>query len=222
MIIKQRLAKIKDTLPEDVTLIAVSKTYPVDTIKEAYNAGQRIFGENKVQEITQKQPLLPDDIQWHLIGHLQTNKVKYIAPFVSLIHSVDSEKLLIEINKRAEQNNRVIPVLLQVYIAEEETKFGFNESELDQILSPDHIEKYRFINVSGLMGMATNTDNEQKVQGEFKKLKSVFDRLQKETKSLGNVDFKYLSMGMSSDYKLAILEGSNMVRIGSAIFGSRS
>ena len=200
------------TIPEDVTLVAVSKTKQNSAILEAYQIGQRIFGENKVQELVQKAEELPKDINWHMIGHLQTNKVKFIAPFVSLIHGVDSFKLLNEINKRAEQNNRVIDCLLQVHISTESTKFGFEISEINEAIN--NTEEFQNIRISGLMGMATFTDNKQQIIKEFNSLKVVFDSLKDE-------NIKTLSMGMSGDYQLAIEQGSNMVRIGSAIFGHR-
>lgn len=220
MLIQTSLKNLYNTLPESVTLVAVSKTKPVTDIIEAYQAGQRIFGENKVQEMCNKQPELPEDIQWHLIGHLQTNKVKYIAPFVRLIHGVDSLKLLKEINKRAKQNNRIIECLLQVYIAEEGTKFGLNQEELNEIINSEEFKQFENIKVVGLMGMATFTDNSSQVKKEFTYLKSVFDTYQ-EIKTQ-NLELKTLSMGMSGDYKIAIECGSTMVRIGSAIFGNRS
>jgi hypothetical protein len=202
-------------------LVAVSKTHPVEAIREAYDAGQRIFGENKVQELTQKQPHLPADIQWHLIGHLQSNKVKYIAPFISLIHSVDSPKLLEEINKQAKKVNRVIECLLQVYIADEETKFGFDETELMNFLQSESFQKMDSIKIIGLMGMATFTENKDQVRKEFKRLKNLFDKISKMNLP-GNIEMKELSMGMSQDYQIAIEEGSTLVRIGTAIFGSRN
>lgn len=201
-------------------LIAVSKTHPVEKIKEAYDAGQRIFGENKVQELADKQPHLPSDIQWHLIGHLQRNKVKYIAPFVTLIHSVDSDRLLEEINKQGEKNNRVIHCLLQVYIAKEETKFGWDAVELKRFLQSPAPSAMKYVSIDGLMGMATLTADAAQVQNEFRSLHQLFAEL----KSLPlppNVHMQELSMGMSSDYKVALQEGSTMVRIGTAIFGSR-
>lgn len=201
-------------------LIAVSKTHPVEKIKEAYDAGQRIFGENKVQEMCAKQPLLPHDIEWHLIGHLQTNKVKQVAPFVSLIHSVDSLKLLEEINKQAKKVNRVIPCLLQVFIANEETKFGFDPNELTELIESDKIASLDGVKVLGLMGMATFTDNKDQVRGEFRNLKSLFDKIKTMNLS-SNIEMKELSMGMSQDYEIAIEEGSTLVRIGTAIFGGR-
>jgi len=201
-------------------LIAVSKTKPVEMLLEAYNAGHRIFGENKAQEMVAKYEQLPKDIEWHMIGHLQTNKVKYIAPFVSLIHSVDSQKLLEEINKQGRKVNRVIPCLLQVYIAQEETKFGFDKSELEQVLSHQVMNNYDFVKIQGLMGMASLTDNQEKIKSEFAGLKLLFDNL-KSRPSIKNFEMRNLSMGMSSDYKLALKEGSTYVRIGSAIFGER-
>lgn len=220
MLIQTSLKNLYNTLPESVTLVAVSKTKPVTDIIEAYQAGQRIFGENKVQEMCNKQPELPEDIQWHLIGHLQTNKVKYIAPFVKLIHGVDSLKLLKEINKRAKQNNRIIECLLQVYIAEEETKFGLNQEELNEIIHSEEFKQFENIKVVGLMGMATFTDNDEQIRKEFTHLKAVFDK-HKQLKTK-NLELKTLSMGMSGDYQIAIECGSTMVRIGSAIFGNRS
>jgi hypothetical protein len=202
-------------------LVAVSKTHPVEKIKEAYDAGQRIFGENKVQEMYAKKPLLPSDIEWHLIGHLQTNKVKQIAPFVSLIHSVDSFKLLDEINKQGIKVNRVIPCLLQVYIANEETKFGFDEKELIELIQSDKIESLSFVKIVGLMGMASFTVNKEQVRQEFRMLKILFEKI-KEMKRSSNIEMKELSMGMSQDYEIAIDEGSTLVRIGTAIFGGRT
>jgi len=201
-------------------LVAVSKTHPVEKIKEAYEAGQRIFGENKVQEMCSKQPLLPNDIEWHLIGHLQTNKVKLVAPFVSLMHSVDSFKLLEEINKQGKKNNRVISCLLQVYIASEETKFGLDEKELFELIQSDKIASLNSVKIVGLMGMATFTDNQEQVRKEFRSLKTLFDKI-KRMKLSSNIEMKELSMGMSQDYEIAIEEGSTLVRIGTAIFGGR-
>ncbi|MEI6508630.1 MAG: YggS family pyridoxal phosphate-dependent enzyme [Bacteroidota bacterium] len=210
--------KIKQETGENVKLVAVSKTKPVELIMEAYNAGQRVFGENKVQEMTEKYELLPKDIEWHLIGHLQTNKVKYIAPFVHLIHSVDSLKLLNEIEKQAQKSNRVISVLLQVFIATEETKFGLDETELNDLINyvNANTEQYQHIQIAGLMGMASNTENETQIRTEFKNLKSIFEKLK--TK---NFKLQTLSMGMSHDYKIAAQEGSTMIRVGSLIFGER-
>ncbi|WP_077402728.1 YggS family pyridoxal phosphate-dependent enzyme [Cellulophaga omnivescoria] len=220
MSIKQSLLEIKNSLPETVTLVAVSKTKPVSDLEEAYAAGQRIFGENKIQEMTQKWEVLPKDIQWHMIGHVQTNKVKYMAEYVSLIHGVDSLKLLKEINKQAKKHNRVINCLLQMHIAEESTKFGLDLEELNSLVSSDVFKTLENIKVVGLMGMATFTDNQNQVKKEFGTLKEVFSSLQS-TKST-NLDVKILSMGMSGDYKIAIDQGSTMVRIGSSIFGSRN
>lgn len=221
MSIAQNLLKIKSTLPDHVTLVAVSKTKPVSDLMEAYNAGQRIFGENYVQELVEKQQELPKDIQWHFIGHLQSRKVKLIAPFVSLIHGVDSMKLLEEINKQALKNHRIIDCLLQIHIAEEETKFGLNENELNEILHfvQNDKEGMKNIRIVGLMGMATFTDNQQQIKKEFTYLKSIFDK----TNQLltPNFQLQTLSMGMSGDYPLAIECGSTMVRIGSSIFGTR-
>ena len=218
MSIAQNLLQIKSTIPENVTLVAVSKTKPIADLMEAYNAGQRTFGENKIQEMTEKWEQMPKDIQWHMIGHVQTNKVKYMAQYVSLIHGVDSLKLLQEINKQAAKHNRVIDCLLQVYIAEEETKFGLDENELDQILHFVQNDKNGMQNVKiiGLMGMATFTDDQTQIKKEFQNLKTIFDKFK-----IHNSKFKILSMGMSGDYKLAIECGSTMVRIGSTIFGGR-
>jgi PLP dependent protein len=203
-------------------LVAVSKTQPVEKIQEAYDAGQRIFGENKVQEMEAKFTSgLPADIQWHLIGHLQRNKVKYIASFVSLIHSVDSPRLLDEINKQAAKCNRIIPCLAQMHIAREETKFGFDETELTAYLTSGAVSELTHVNIIGLMGMATFTDNHEQVRQEFKSLKKYFDTLKSMTLP-PNVEMKELSMGMSGDYKIAMEEGSTLVRIGTAIFGERN
>tara|TARA_R110001592_G_scaffold225276_1_gene481059 strand:- start:3002 stop:3661 length:660 start_codon:yes stop_codon:yes gene_type:complete len=217
MSITETLQQIKSSLPEHVTLVAVSKTKPNEDILEAYQIGQRIFGENKVQELTEKYDSLPKDIEWHMIGHLQSNKVKYITPFVSLIHGVDSFKLLKEINKRAEQNNRVINCLLQIHIAEEETKFGFNEAEVIELLASDEFKSLKNVNIVGLMGMATFTENEAQIKKEFTSLKNLFDKL-----LTFNIKLSTLSMGMSGDYQLALECGSNMIRVGSSIFGNRN
>ena len=219
MSIAQNLLKIKSTLPENVTLVAVSKTKPIPDLMEAYNAGQRIFGENKIQEMAEKWEQMPKDIQWHMIGHVQTNKVKFMAQFVSLIHGVDSLKLLEEINKQAKKNNRIIDCLLQIHIAEEETKFGLDEKELNEILSSAAFQEMKNIRIVGLMGMATFTDNQEQIKKEFKHLKSIFDKLQLRKDAINRVST--LSMGMSGDYQLAIECGSTMVRIGSSIFGGR-
>ena len=216
MSIQENLKIIQSTIPEHVTLVAVSKTKPAEDLQEAYDAGIRDFGENKIQEMCDKYEVLPKDIRWHMIGHVQTNKVKYMAPFVYLIHGVDSLKLLKEINKQAEKNNRVIDVLLQQFIADEETKFGLDEEEIHQIMT-EEIQNLPNIRVVGLMGMATFTDDENQVRNEFKTLKSNFDLLQK-----NHSDVSILSMGMSGDYEMAIEEGSTMVRIGSSIFGNRN
>ncbi len=220
MSIHQNLEHIKLALPENVTLVAISKTKPVEAILEAYNSGQRIFGENKVQEMCDKQLLLPTDIQWHIVGHLQSNKVKYIAPFVSLIHAVDSLKLLQEINKQAAKNNRIIDCLLQIYIAQEETKFGLNFEEAEQLLSSPALQELKNVRIVGLMGMASNTDNKEQVRMEFRSLKNFFDKIKTQESRL-ETTYTILSMGMSSDYNIAIEEGSTMVRIGSSIFGER-
>ncbi|MCF8320501.1 MAG: YggS family pyridoxal phosphate-dependent enzyme [Flavobacterium sp.] len=219
MSIKDNLLKIKSVLPEHVTLVAVSKTKPVSDLMEAYNAGQRIFGENKIQEMTEKWEQMPKDIQWHMIGHIQTNKVKFMAPYVSLIHGVDSLKLLEEINKQALKNDRIIDCLLQIHIAEEETKFGLNELELNEILSSESFKNLNNIKIVGLMGMATFTNNKNQIQKEFEQLKVVYDT--KKSLSIVNCQLSILSMGMSGDYQLAIEFGSTMVRIGSSIFGGR-
>lgn len=220
MSIKGNLLKIKNSIPEQVTLVAVSKTKPNEAILEAYQAGQRVFGENKVQELTEKYESLPKDIEWHMIGHLQTNKVKYIAPFVSLIHGIDSLKLLKEVNKRAKQNNRIINCLLQIHIAEEDTKFGFDENEVKDLLDCDEFKGLENLKIIGLMGMATFTVDESQIRREFKSLKSLFNQLK--TLNTFNFQLSTLSMGMSGDYKIAIEEGSSMVRVGSAIFGERN
>ena len=221
--IKQNLLQIKSSLPESVTLVAVSKTKPVSDLIQAYEAGQRIFGENKIQEMTEKWEQMPKDIQWHMIGHVQSNKVKFMAPFVSLIHGVDSLKLLQEINKQALKNNRTIDCLLQMYIAEEESKFGLDENELNELLTSVEFKELKNIRILGLMGMATFTEDQNQIKKEFTHLKTIFD-------SLKNIDgygkdtlqcVSTISMGMSGDYQLAIECGSTMVRIGSSIFGGR-
>ena len=220
MSIKNNILKIKSTLAEHLTLVAVSKTKPVSDLMEAYEAGQRIFGENKIQEMAEKWEEMPKDIQWHMIGHVQTNKVKFMAEFVSLIHGVDSLKLLQEINKQAKKNNRIIDCLLQIHIAEEETKFGLDEKELKEILSSESFQEMKNIKVVGLMGMATFTVDQDQIKKEFTHLKSIFDSLTSQSK-IQNLEPKTLSMGMSGDYQLAIECGSTMVRIGSSIFGGR-
>jgi pyridoxal phosphate enzyme (YggS family) len=219
MSIQNNLRSIQAAIPENVTLVAVSKTKPIPDLMEAYEVGQRVFGENKIQEMTDKWETMPKDIQWQMIGHVQTNKVKFMAPYVSLIHGVDSLKLLQEINKQAKKNNRVIDCLLQVYIAEEESKFGLDEEELSEVLKQVQDEKNEMnhIRIVGLMGMATFTDNQTQVKKEFSRLKTIFDSI-----AIHNSQFTILSMGMSGDYKLAIECGSTMVRIGSSIFGNRN
>ena len=219
MSIQTNLLNIKATLPKQVTLVAVSKTKPVSDLMEAYEAGQRIFGENKIQEMTEKWEQMPKDIQWHMIGHVQTNKVKFMAPFVSLIHGVDSLKLLQEINKQAKKNNRTIDCLLQIYIAEEETKFGLDEEELTSLLSSNEFQELKNIQIVGLMAMATFTANKDQIKKEFLHLKSIFDTNKNLKSEICNLNT--LSMGMSGDYQLAIECGSTMVRIGSSIFGGR-
>src|SRR5690554_121061 len=219
MDIAANLKKIKEELGE-ATLVAVSKTKPNEDIQAAYDAGQRVFGENKAREMEGKAEALPKDIQWHMIGHLQSNKVKYIAPFVSLIHSVDKLKLLKEINKRAKQNERVIDVLLQIHIAKEESKFGMNEEEVRELLQSDAYKQFENIRVVGLMGMATLTEQQDQIKSEFNYLNTLFQQVKKEYFS-DKESFKVLSMGMSGDYKIALSCGSTMVRIGSAIFGER-
>ena len=211
---------LKKLEPTATTLVAVSKTKPAEAIQELYDQGQRIFGENKVQELTWKYEALPKDIEWHAIGHLQTNKVKYIAPFVAMIHSVESLKLMKEINKQAKKNERVIEILLQFHIAEEDTKFGLDLSEAKEILNSDFYKNVENINVVGVMGMATFTDDKNQVQNEFRTLKNIFDQLKKEFFESDD-SFKEISMGMSGDYELAVAEGSTMVRIGSLLFGAR-
>ena len=224
MKITANLQQIKASIPEHVKLVAVSKTKPNEAILEAYQAGQRIFGENKVQELTEKYESLPKDIEWHMIGHLQSNKVKYIAPFISLIHGVDSFKLLKEINKRAAQNERVINCLLQIHIAEEDTKFGFDEKEVAELLQSEAFKNLQNIKIVGLMGMATFTENENQIRKEFKSLKNLFDKLLTLSTqgTLSTFQLSTLSMGMSGDYQLAIEEGSTMIRVGSSIFGERN
>jgi pyridoxal phosphate enzyme (YggS family) len=220
MNIRNNITNLRQSVPSHCTLVAVSKTKPVEAIQEAYEAGQRVFGENKAQELTGKYEVLPKDIEWHMIGHMQSNKVKYIAPFVSLIHSVDSFKLLEEINKQGAKINRVLNCLLQIHIAEEETKFGFSEEEIVEFIKSTNINALDNIQVVGLMGMATFTDNVDQVRKEFRNLKMIFEKI-KSTALPKQMSMNILSMGMSGDYKIAIEEGSTMVRVGSAIFGSR-
>jgi len=217
MSITSNLLNIKESLSENITLVAVSKTKPAEAILEAYDAGQRIFGENKIQEMVEKQSELPKDIEWHMIGHLQRNKVKYMAHFVHLIHGVDSFKTLKEINKQAAKHQRTISCLLQARIAEEETKFGLPFSEIEQILNSDELATLPNVRVIGLMGMATFTDDSNQIKNEFEKLHTFFNALKNQHQQLTT-----LSMGMSGDYQLAIDCGSTMIRVGSAIFGSRN
>jgi PLP dependent protein len=219
MLITQNLLQIKSQIPENVTLVAVSKTKPISDLMEAYDAGQRIFGENKIQEMSDKWQAMPKDIEWHMIGHVQTNKVRFMAEYVSLIHGVDSLKLLEEINKQAQKYNRKIECLLQIHIAEEETKFGLNEDELNEILTSETFKKLNNIQIVGVMGMATFTDNQSQIKKEFQNLKLIFDK--NKALKTENCNLQTLSMGMSGDYQLAIDCGSTMVRIGSSIFGSR-
>lgn len=221
MSIAENLKNIKQELPESVRLVAISKTKPNEAILEAYEAGQRGFGENRVQELTQKYEELPKDIEWHMVGHLQSNKVKYIAPFVHLIHGVDKTKLINEINKQAKKNNRVIDVLLQFHIAEEETKFGFNYEEAQEMLKNPKFKEYENVRICGVMGMATFTDNEKQIKKEFNQLAQFFQQL-KSNYFKDSEYFKEISMGMTNDYKIAIEEGATLVRIGSLIFGKRN
>ena len=219
-ILTEHINNVLQHLPDNITLVAVTKTRPVEILKQAYEFGLRDFGENRVQEMIVKQAELPSDIRWHLIGHLQTNKVKFIAPFVHLVHSVESLKLLEEINKQAKKNNRVIDCLLQVYIATEESKFGLDETEIHQILESDKYKSLENIRVHGLMGMATFTDDLSVVRREFAGLKALFDNI-KHQYFASSDSFSILSMGMSGDYQIAIEEGSTMVRVGTALFGNR-
>jgi|TARA_R100000789_G_scaffold51685_1_gene51311 pyridoxal phosphate enzyme (YggS family) len=216
MDISENIKNFQDELPKDVTLVAISKTKSVDDLLEAYEAGQRHFGENKIQEMTEKWEKLPKDIKWHMVGHVQRNKVKYMAPYVSLIHAVDSLKLLKEIHKEADKNGHCIDCLLQIKIAEEDSKYGISADEAREILDSEEFKKLDHVKVKGLMGMATFTDDEKQVKKEFDHLKTVFDEFKEQYSN-----FEILSMGMSGDYKIAIDSGSNMVRIGSEIFGAR-
>lgn len=220
MSIAENLNSIKADIPANAMLVAISKTHAPEVVMQAYDAGQRDFGENKVQELMSKYEALPKDIQWHLVGHLQRNKVKYIAPFVSLIQSVDSAKLLKEIDKNAQKNSRIIDCLLQVYIADEDTKFGLSNEEVIEILESDTYENMENIRVVGLMGMATFTDNTEQVRMEFRKLNEFFVQV-KQKYFADSSSFNTLSMGMSSDYKIAIEEGATLIRVGSSIFGGR-
>jgi len=218
--VSENLGQIKKNLPPNVKLVAVSKTKTTKQILELYNQGQVVFGENKVQEISEKQPLLPQDIEWHFIGHLQTNKIKYIASFIHLIHSIDSLKLLIEVNKQAVKFNRVINCLLQFHIAEEESKFGLDYEEACELLTSAAFHQLNNVKICGVMGLATFTTNQSQVKNEFQNLKSIFDQLKKNY-FFDKEDFREISMGMSDDYLLAIESGSTIVRIGSALFGAR-
>lgn len=221
MDIAQNIKNINIKLtPTNTKLVAVSKTKPAEMIQEAYDSGWRRFGENKVQEMVEKHETLPKDIEWHLIGHLQSNKVKYIAPFVSLIHGVDKAKLLKEINKQAAKHNRVVNCLLQLHIAQEDTKFGLSFAEAKEILASDGFAQMKNVSVVGVMGMATFTEDETQIRNEFRSLKTFFDEIKGEFDHLSNVDLQEISMGMSGDYEVAIQEGSTMVRVGSAIFGA--
>ena len=220
MSIQSSIQELRQHIPSDVKLVCVSKFHPAETVMEAYDAGERIFGESRVQELVQKQPELPADIQWHFIGHLQTNKIKFIVPFVKLIHGVDSWKVLNEINKQAEKAAKKTACLLQVHIADEETKFGFSEEELIDLISGDEMIKLQNVQIAGLMGMATYTEDENQVRKEFRSLKILFDKIKSEYFSDDDA-FCELSMGMSQDYQLAIEEGCTMIRIGTSIFGER-
>jgi pyridoxal phosphate enzyme (YggS family) len=222
MSVAENLKQVALELDPGVVLVAVSKRHPTEAIQAAYDAGHRDFGENKVQEMTNKAEALPSDIRWHLIGHLQTNKVKYVAPFVYLIHSIDSLKLLKEVNKRAVQNDRVIDCLLQVHIAEEESKFGFDANEVLDLLQSSDFQLMEGVRVKGLMGMATFTEDQRQVAKEFRGLHDLFRSLQSEVNPNARWQPEVLSMGMSGDYTLAIANGSNMVRVGSRIFGTRN
>lgn len=225
MSIAENIQKIEAEIAPDAKLIAVTKTKPVEMLMEAYNAGFKRYGENKVQEMEMKHEQMPKDIEWHLIGHLQTNKVKYIAPFVAMIHSVDSLKLLQEINKQAAKNNRVIDCLLQIFIAQEETKFGLSEEEAKELLTSEAFKELKNVRIVGLMGMASNTDDEAQIRREFKSLKRFFGELNstlsQQRLTAEDSTLTELSMGMSSDYLIAVEEGSTLIRVGSAIFGSR-
>ncbi|MDD4821417.1 MAG: YggS family pyridoxal phosphate-dependent enzyme [Bacteroidales bacterium] len=218
--IEERLQEIKSNLPETVRLVAVSKFHPVEAIQEAYAAGQRLFGESRAQELVPKQESLPKDIEWHFIGHLQENKVRHIAPFVSLIHSVDSLKLLREIDKQGAKCGRVIPCLLEIFVAQEETKYGFTMKECEDLLQSAALEELSHVEIRGFMGMASLTEDEQQIRAEFGALRTFFEKIRREV-NLSNVHLSELSMGMSHDYTIAVEEGSTMVRIGTTIFGER-
>lgn len=219
--IAKKIQSIKGQIPEQVRLVAVSKTMPISMIQEAYDAGQRIFGENKALEIKEKAENLPSNIHWHFIGHLQSNKVKYIAPYVKLIHSIDSLKLLEEVNKEAKKNDRIISCLLQFHIASEETKYGLNPQEAYELLKSETYQQMKNIKIIGVMGMASNTFNTELVRQEFKYLRTIFQNLQFDF-FIGDIFFRELSMGMSGDYQIAVQEGSTLIRIGSSIFGTRN
>ena len=216
--ISSKIQSIKQTIAENVTLVAVSKTKPIEMIVEAMQKGHLDFGENKVQELVEKHEKLPKEIKWHMIGHLQRNKVKYIAPFVHLIHGADSERLINEINKQGKKNNRIIDCLLQFHIAQETTKFGFNMEEVNELIERDKFKEWRNVNIRGVMGMATFTNDKSQVKTEFESLKLFYDDI---SNQINSESFNIISMGMSGDYKTAIECGSNMVRIGSSIFGAR-
>ena len=220
MLIKKNIIDFKKNIDNSTILVAVSKTKPIADIKEAYDAGHRAFGENKVQEMVNKYEVLPKDIEWHMIGHMQSNKIKYMASFVHLIHGVDSIKTLKEINKQAKKHDRIISCLLQVKIAKEETKFGLSFEETESLIHSDVIDTLQNVKISGLMGMASFTSNEKQIKDEFASLRSLFDKLKKIEKK--NIKLEILSMGMTGDYKIALENGSNMIRVGSAIFGARN
>lgn len=219
--ITQNIKKFKSKIPENLTLVAVSKTKPIEDLQEAYDAGQRVFGENKIQEMVDKYDALPKDIQWHMIGHLQSNKVKYMAHFVDLIHGVDKFKTLKEINKQAKKHDRIINCLLQAKIAKEDTKFGLSFDEIEEILTSKELVELTHIKITGFMGMATFTENQEQLTEEFSALKTFFDS-QKQKTNCNNCQLQILSMGMSGDYELAIKNGSTMIRVGSSIFGHRN
>lgn len=219
-IIAENIHFIQAQLPSHVQLVCVSKYHSIQAIQDAYAAGQRIFGESKVQEMNEKQHLLPKDIHWHFIGHLQSNKVKYIVPYVSLIHAVDSDSLLKEINKQGKKNNRIVNCLLQVHVAKEQTKFGFSPDELTTYLRTNSLKQYPYANICGIMGMASNTDDQNQIRAEFQLLKNIFQQAKKQSFE-NDPSFQHLSMGMSGDYQIAIEEGSTYVRVGSSIFGPR-
>lgn len=221
MSIKENLTEIRNFIPANVKLVCVSKFHPASDIQEVYDCGERIFGESRVQELTQKQPVLPGEIHWHFIGHLQSNKIKFIVDFVELIHGVDSFKLLKEIDFQAKKAGRRVKCLLQVFIAQEDTKFGFSTEEIKEMLTSDEFKQFESVEIAGLMGMATFTENQHQIRAEFKQLKTLFDELKNEFFA-ENESFKEISMGMSDDFQIAIEEGTTMVRIGSKIFGNRN